>query len=384
MKQKSLSVLLFIVLISNIILIMRILSIDSKSDTSKSYVTKEDFLKFRNSLVKDSLATIDLETKIVLAAQEISKSVVSVNVLKRQTVRSRSYSIFDQFFGNYPRYREVKSVGTGVIITEDGYIITNAHVVEEAIEVTVVLNEGQHIEAKLIGIADEHDIAVLKIDGESFDCAQIADSDKLEIGRWAIALGNPYSFIIKDSKPTLSFGVISALNRNFSDPNANDNKIYKRMIQTDAAINPGNSGGPLVNVQGKVIGINTFILSETGGSVGIGFAIPINRVKKVVYELVQFGRIRAIDYGFRIQTLQNKVTKREELAVVKIDTNSPCEKAGLKLGDIVTSINGVELSDRNDINLAIIDIFVGDEVVLDVERNTENFKIKYIIEERQK
>ena len=381
MKQKTLTALLVIVLISNMLLIFRILSQDNENGKGKKYVSKEEFQDFRSKVVKDSLSLVDLETKIVLSAEEISKSVVSVNVLKRQTVLGRPYSIFDQFFGLYPKYRDVKSVGTGVIITEDGYIITNAHVVEKAIDITVVLNDGLHSDAKLVGIADEHDVAVLKIEGANFQCAKIADSDKLQIGRWAIALGNPYSFIIKDSKPTLSFGVISALNRNFSDPSKSDNKIYKRMIQTDAAINPGNSGGPLVNIAGEVIGINTFILSESGGSVGIGFAIPINRVKKVVYELVQFGKIRTIDYGFQVQSKNTRIRNNQELVVVTVKKNSACEKAGLKLGDKLTAINGVELTDRADINLAVIDIFVGDEVVLDIIRNNTKMQIKYIIQE---
>ncbi len=381
MKQKLLTTLLIIVLISNLLLILKIINTNNDIPDKAQYVSKEEFDLLKSGLVQDTFSVIDLETKIVLSAEEISKSVVSVNVLKRQTVMRRPYSIFDQFFGNSPRYRDVKSVGTGVIITKDGYIITNAHVVEKAIDITVVLNDGTHSDATLVGIAEEHDIAVLKIKGDNFYCAKIANSDDLQIGRWAIALGNPYSFIIKDSKPTLSFGVISALNRNFSDPSTSDNKIYKRMIQTDAAINPGNSGGPLVNIQGEVIGINTFILSESGGSVGIGFAIPINRVKKVVYELVQFGKIRTIDYGFQIQPINETKQTDTKLLVVRMKKDSACEKAGLKLGDVLTGINGLAINDRSDINLAVIDIFVGDEVILDIERDNEKMQISYLIEE---
>ncbi len=381
MKQRYLNALLVIVLISNLLLIIKTIRRNQDSVRKDDFVSREEFDLLKRSIIKDSLSVLDLETKIVLSAEEISKSVVSVNVLKRQTVMRRPYTIFDQFFGNYPRYRDVKSVGTGVIITKDGYLITNAHVVEEAIDITIVLNDGEHRDAKLIGIAEEHDIAVLKIEGEDFYCAKIADSDDLQIGRWAIALGNPYSFIIKDSKPTLSFGVISALNRNFSDPSTNDNKIYKRMIQTDAAINPGNSGGPLVNIDGEVIGINTFILSESGGSVGIGFAIPINRVKKVVYELVQFGKIRTIDYGFQIQSRSIDGQSDTNLIVVRMKKDSACEKAGLEIGDNLIAINGLVIADRSDINLAVIDIFVGDEVVLDIERDKQKMKILYTIEE---
>ena len=346
-----------------------------------NYVTHEEYAALKSLVLQDTVLAMDLESRVVLSAQEISKSVVSVNVLKRQTVRRAPYSIFDQFFGYYPRYRDVKSVGTGVIITNDGYIITNAHVVEQAIDITVVLNDGSHREAKIIGVAEEHDVAVLKVNGEEYYGAKIGDSDILQIGRWAIALGNPYSFIIKDSKPTLSLGVISALNRNFSDPSTGDNKIYKRMIQTDAAINPGNSGGPLVNVQGEVIGINTFILSDSGGSVGVGFAIPINRVRKVVYELVQFGKIRAIDFGFQLIANASPLGNENSLVVHRIIKDSPCEQAGLKIGDILTTINDVPIIDRSDINLAIIDIFVGDDVKLRVIRNKEELELSYIIRE---
>lgn len=380
MKQRTLTALLILVLIINAILIYHVMSKDKETSKSTEYISKDEFELFKSKILRDSISAIDLETKIVLSAEEISKSVVSVNVLKRHAVRTRRNSIFDQFFGYYPRYQDVKSVGTGVIITKDGYVITNAHVVEKAIDITVVLNDGIHSEAKLVGIAEDHDVAVLKIEGSEFYQAKIADSDNLQIGRWAIALGNPYSFVIKDSKPTLSFGVISALNRNFSDPSRGDNKIYKRMIQTDAAINPGNSGGPLVNIDGEVIGINTFILSDSGGSVGIGFAIPINRVKKVVYELVEFGKIRSIDYGFQLVS-QVSTKNKSSLVVLRIKGNAPCEKAGLKLGDTVTAINGVDLGDRSDINLAVIDIFVGDEVKLDIIRNKQKMKISYIIEE---
>jgi len=380
-KHRYLTALLVIVLVSNFGLIYFILTGGEKRDNNEEYVRKADFEALKHALFQDSTYSLDLETKVVLSADEISKSVVSVNVLKRHAVRTRPYSIFDQFFGYYPRYQEVKSVGTGVIITRDGYIITNAHVVEQAIDITVVLNDGLHQEAKLVGIAEDHDIAVLKIEGDDYHQAKIADSDKLQIGRWSIALGNPYSFIIKDSKPTLSFGVISALNRNFSDPSSGNNKIYKRMIQTDAAINPGNSGGPLVNIQGEVIGINTFILSDSGGSVGIGFAIPINRVKKVVYELVKFGRIRTIDYGFQIAPSTLSSNTDPKLIVVRMKKGSACEKAGLQLGDTLLAINRLAISDRADINLAVIDIFVGDEVLLDIVRNKQKMQISYVIEE---
>lgn len=381
MKQKHFNLIIVILMIAIISYIIKNPRSSHIADIPNNYVTQEEYAALKRLVLQDTVLAIDLESRVVLSAQEISKSVVSVNVLKRQTVRRVPYSIFDQFFGYYPRYRDVKSVGTGVIITNDGYIITNAHVVEQAIDITVVLNDGSHQEAKIIGVAEEHDVAVLQMSGEDYYGAKIGDSDILQIGRWAIALGNPYSFIIKDSKPTLSLGVISALNRNFSDPSTGDNKIYKRMIQTDAAINPGNSGGPLVNVQGEVIGINTFILSDSGGSVGVGFAIPINRVRKVVYELVQFGKIRAIDFGFQLVANASPLGNESTLVVHRLIKDSPCEQAGLKIGDILTTMNDVPIIDRADINLAIIDIFVGDDVKLKVIRNKEELELSYTIKE---
>ncbi len=225
------------------------------------------------------------ENAITKAVRMVEPAVVSVNVMKTELVRTRNpfgFGFFD-FFDSAPMQRQVQSIGSGVIYDAEGYIITNAHVVSGATQIKVVLPDKREFDAGIIGIDQIHDIAKLKITGHNLPYAKLGDSKNLIIGEWSIALGNPYGFLMNDSKPSVSVGVISALNRSFA-PRA-DKHVYKGMIQTDAAVNPGNSGGPLANINGEVIGINTFIFSENGGNIGIGFAIPANTVKAILAQM---------------------------------------------------------------------------------------------------
>ncbi len=223
------------------------------------------------------------QNAITRAVDEVQDAVVSVNVIKTQIYRGRYpsslgfFGFFD-FFG--PMQRQVQSIGSGVIYDPEGYIITNAHVVEGATEIKVVLPDQREFYAEFIGLDSVHDVAKLRIRGNNLPAARLGNSDNLMVGEWSIALGNPYGYLMNDSKPSVSVGVISALGRNIS-PDDSGSK-YLNMIQTDTAINQGNSGGPLVNIHGEVIGINTFIFSETGGNIGLGFAIPINTIKEIV------------------------------------------------------------------------------------------------------
>ena len=224
---------------------------------------------------------VSRQNAITNAVRLVEPAVVSVNVIKTELVRARSPLGFGfcDFFG-YPMYRQVQSIGSGVIYDAEGFIITNAHVVSGATQIKVVLPDKREFDAGIVGSDQIHDIAKLKISGNKLPVAKLGDSSDLIIGEWSIALGNPYGFLMNDSKPSVSVGVISALNRSFAP--RQDRHDYKAMIQTDAAVNPGNSGGPLVNINGEVIGINTFIFSENGGNIGIGFAIPINSVKAIL------------------------------------------------------------------------------------------------------
>lgn len=321
---------------------------------------------------------------ITSAINIVSPAVVSVNVIKTEIV-NRYLNPFENpffgFFGNVPYKREVKGIGTGVIFTDDGYIITNAHVVEGATQIKIILPDSRQFEGELIGIDSVHDLAVLKIEGQDLPKAKLGASCGLIIGEWVIAVGNPYGFLLKDTKPSVSVGVISAIDRDFT-PNE-DGKIYKKMIQTDAAINPGNSGGPLVNVMGEVIGINSFIFSESGGSIGIGFAIPVDSVKKITDELIRYGKVREIWYGFKVQEITPVIASYLRLQtldgvlVAYLDKNGPAEKAGLQKGDIITKINQYPVKSTKDAELAVSDVAVGDVMKMEVIRDnrTETIKI---------
>lgn len=220
------------------------------------------------------------DTNITRVVEEVEPSVVNIIVTQTQIVRSGLPfgGLFFDFF-DIPTRRQVQGFGSGIIYdAKNGFVITNAHVVKGAEEIKVVLPDRRELTAQLVKLDDTHDIALLKVPANNLPEARLGDSSQLKTGEWVIAFGNPYAYMMNDYKPSISVGVVSALNRNFSM--REDNRSYRNMIQTDAAINPGNSGGPLVDTEGNVIGINTFIFSENGGNVGIGFALPINTVKE--------------------------------------------------------------------------------------------------------
>jgi len=309
---------------------------------------------------------------ITNAAAIVEPAVVSVNVIKTQMIKRRR-SFFFGFYDEVPY--NIQGIGSGVIFSEDGFILTNAHVVEGATEIKVILTDKRQFDADVIGIDTSHDVAVIKIEGKDLPFAVFGDSEELIIGEWAIALGNPYGFLIKDSKPSVSVGVISAINRDFAENK--DGKIYRHMVQTDAAINQGNSGGPLVNIYGEIIGINTFIFSESGGSIGIGFAIPVNSVKKSARELIEYGKIRQIWFGFKVQEINPLIASHLNLKsldgvlVNYIQRHSPAEKSGLQEGDIIHKINGNVIKDTRDAELAVSDLSVGDKISFEIMRDGE-------------
>lgn len=226
------------------------------------------------------------QNAITRAVAEVEPAVVSVNVIKTQIVQRRirsaspfgMFGLFDYFA---PMMRQVQSLGSGVIYDPKGFVITNAHVVQGATEIKVVLPDNREFDAEILGLDAEQDIAILRIRGNNLPFARLGSSDNILVGEWSIALGNPYGYVMNDAKPTVSVGVISALGRNLEVGNSR----HYNLIQSDAAINQGNSGGPLVNIHGEVIGINTMIISETGGSIGLGFAVPINSVKKFLEQI---------------------------------------------------------------------------------------------------
>jgi serine protease Do len=289
-------------------------------------------------------------TALVVAAERAGPSVVSVNVVATQLVRERGPGgvLNDPFFERLfpPRYRQrqVESLGSGFIVSADGYILTNDHVVHRATDIVVTLLDGRQFPARLVGTDPATDLAVLKVDAEDLPVAPLGDSDDLLIGEWAIAIGNPFGYLLADPNPSVTAGVISAVGRDVRpDPavSRGQPQVWSNMIQTDAAINPGNSGGPLVNARGEVIGVNAFIFSGgTGGSIGLGFAIPINRARRVLSDVVRFGEIRHPWVGVHLAAGQGDGPVPIGAFVRRVDPGSPAEGAGIAPGDRIVAVDG--------------------------------------------
>jgi serine protease Do len=334
---------------------------------------------------------------IVLAAKKVSPAVVSIAVTQTRIVTYSPFSspFFDDFWrdffkGFFPQRRykeEIKGLGSGVIIDPTGYIVTNSHVVENATEIKVSLPDGRSFDGEIIALDPEEDLALLKINGKDLPYAQLGNSDDLLIGEWVIALGNPFGFLIEDTKPTVTVGVISAVNREVRG--RTEGRVYKNMIQTDAAINPGNSGGPLVNILGEVIGINTFILSHAGGSEGVGFAIPINRVKEFIEEAKkeikakkEVKKIKIEKWGIEVSDIDNYLKKRYSLqtnygaVILKIEENSLGEALGLDVGDAILSFQDEKVVGALDLKKKI-ENFKGNTFKLIIERKGERIRILY-------
>jgi serine protease Do len=319
------------------------------------------------------------QNAITRAAESAGKSVVSISVVQSQVVQESPFFSFfpDEFFERfYPptQYRrEVPSLGSGFIVSSDGYILTNGHVALNARQIKVTLTDGRQFEGKLVGGDPSYDLAVIKIEGHDLPVATLGNSEELIVGEWVIAIGNPFGYLLNDTKPTVTVGVVSATRRDIK-PEAGMNAVYKNMIQTDAAINPGNSGGPLVNSLGEVVGINTFIFTKSGGSVGLGFAIPIGTARRVFDEIVKYGHVRNVWIGVTVQDITPYLaqglglTDRGGVIVATVDRGSPAARAGIKVGDIIRSVNGDRIHNSDEAGRSIFGAGVGDQVTLGVER----------------
>jgi serine protease Do len=324
------------------------------------------------------------QNSITEAVKRLSPAVVGINVTEvREYQRNSPFrtrdpvlrEFFPELFKDYRYQQEYKSLGSGFIISADGYILTNQHVVENATEILVALVDGREVEAKVVGTDPKSDVALLKIELENLEYAVLGNSDDVILGEWAIAIGNPFGLFDIGKRATVTVGVISALNRDFGEM---ERRIYQDMIQTDASINHGNSGGPLCNALGEVIGMNTFIYSGRGeGSVGIGFAIPINRIARLIEELK---RNREIDrdfwIGISVKNLDAFIARKmgydkdEGVVVTYIDRRSPADKAGMELGDIITKVGSQSVSNESQVTDAIFDadLRVGDQLLMQVWR----------------
>ena len=332
------------------------------------------------------------QTAITYAIEQISNSVVGINVtqLKQQQVNP----FFDPFWGGffpYTRTFKVDNMGSGVLVSPDGYIITNTHVVDNATEIVVTLRGGKSYEAQLVGLDNLTDIALVKVDDSDLPFANLGNSDELIVGEWAIALGNPLGLFDVNHQPTATAGIISGVKMDFGLKESGH--VYQNMIQTDAAINPGNSGGPLVNALGEVIGINTFIMTGSNyssGSIGIGFAIPINLVKEVAEDLKKFGKVeRSYTTGVHVQAIDPvmqrylRLPTSEGVIITDVEKRSSGERAGLQIGDVILAVDNRKINSPKDI-IRVIDEGlhkVGDNVTLTILRESNSIDIQLTLEE---
>lgn len=320
---------------------------------------------------------------ITKTVEEVSPAVVGINVTEIRQIRD--YWSMDpfwrQFFGDRVYNQQIKSLGSGAIISPDGYILTNDHVAGNALEAIVTLTDGSQYNAKFIGTDPTSDICLLKIDAKNLPYIKLGKSEDIMPGEWVIAFGNPFGLFDINDKPTVTVGVISATGMNLG---TDKNRYYVNMLQTDAAINSGNSGGPLVNAVGDLIGMNTLILQSQDaqryglnlGSIGVGFAIPVNKIKKVVAEIKEKGKVdRDFWTGLSILTINESIAKTYNLkssrgvVVTQVSNNSPAFKAGLLIEDIITAVNDFRINDETTLIGILQEFRTGDVVKIKILRD---------------
>ena len=332
-----------------------------------------------------------LSTGVAEVAKAVTPAVVNISstrVIKQkgQTVPSPFFNdpFFKQFFGDQffqrqlpPRERREQSLGSGVLVSSNGYIVTNNHVVEHATEIKVLMSDRREYVGKLIGTDPKTDVAVIKVEGTTFPYVPWGDSDRLNVGEYAIAVGNPFGL-----NQTVTMGIISAVGR--ANVGIAD---YEDFIQTDAAINPGNSGGALVNVKGELIGINTAIFSQSGGYMGIGFAIPSNMVRTVMDSLIKSGKVVRGWLGVSVQEITPELASQfglkesKGVLVTETEAGGPAAKGGLVRGDVVVAFDGKAVSDSAHLRNQVAATKVGKKVQVTVVRNGKEIALEVVIVE---
>ena len=312
------------------------------------------------------------------AAESAVDAVVYVKVTSTKTTQQAPSSIFDFFFGfpqgGAPQQRESVGSGSGVIIRNDGYIVTNNHVIDGATKIEVTLNSNQTYPATLVGTDPATDVALLKIDAEGLPVIPFGDSDKLRLGEWVIAIGSPY-----DLRSTITAGIVSAKGRTM--PNYTGEFKIESFIQTDAAVNPGNSGGALVDKEGNLVGINTAIYSQTGSYAGYSFAVPVNIVKKIAYDLMDFGSVKRAVLGVVMQPIDDKIAEELKLSsrngvyIGEVSKSGAADKAGIKAGDVLIAIDSTKITNPASVQEAVSRFSPGDNAVVTVLRDGKELKL---------
>ena len=317
------------------------------------------------------------------AAETAVDAVVYVKVTSTETMQQAPSSIFDFFFGfpqggGAPQQRERTGSGSGVIIREDGYIVTNNHVIDGATKIEVTLNDNHTYPAVLVGTDPATDVALLKIEANGLPVIPFGDSDKLRLGEWVIAIGSPY-----DLRSTITAGIVSAKGR--SMPNYTGEFKIESFIQTDAAVNPGNSGGALVDKAGNLVGINTAIYSQTGSYAGYSFAVPVNIVKKIAYDLMDFGSVKRAVLGIVMQPIDDKIagelklSSRNGVYINEVSKNGAADQAGIKAGDVLVAIDSTKITNAASVQETVSRFSPGDKAEVTVIRDgkTKTFEVTF-------
>ena len=353
-------------------------------------------LSNRNSTAADSSAVVQSDTQFrtvdlsndkwpdfTFAAETCVDAVDYVKVRATQQVVSNAGPLFRFFFGyeRIPYSREVQGSGSGVIIREDGYIVTNNHVIAGANAIEVTLNNNRTYPARLIGTDPATDVALIKIEENGLPIVPFADSDQLRLGEWVLAIGSPY-----DLRSTITAGIVSAKGRSMpQDPNNPNEFRIESFIQTDAAVNPGNSGGALVNKEGKLVGVNTAIISQTGSYAGYSFAVPSNIVKRITDDLMDYGTVHRARLGIVMLPINDEIAKELKLSSVNgvyitdMASDSAAAEAGIKVGDVVVEIGGSKVTGVSSVQELVNNFHPGDRAEVKVIRGGEALSFEVVL-----
>jgi len=369
MKKRQILVIMLVSVISSLVAVLVYSAILDKKERNIVTIAKEPV-----SMV-NLKAGLDTSTDFTFAAEKTINCVVNV---KTQSTMSYRNPIYDFFYGDRYRGEEepVMGIGSGVIISADGYIVTNNHVIENSEKVSVTLNSKREFTAKVVGTDHSTDLALLKVDAEDLPYISFGNSDALRVGEWVLAVGNPFNIT-----STVTAGIVSAKGRSMQI--IEDNYRIESFIQTDASVNRGNSGGALVNLRGEMIGINTAILSPSGGNIGISFAIPSSIVQKVVRDLIEFGTVQRAIMGVSITDITAELAKENNLEaltgvyVSDVNDNSAAEAAGIEKGDVITMIDNVVVNSPSELQEMVGRHRPGDKISVTVKRkgNLKQFSV---------
>ncbi len=355
--------------------------------TGKIYTEAETNWDSEGNDSKTNIANFNPNAMFVNIVKQVRPSIVSISTTKSVRIDQNPFYFFFREMpqdGDHPREQRQEGLGSGIIISKDGYILTNYHVIKDVDKLLVMMIDNREYEAKVIGSDPATEIALVKIEADDLPIAVLGNSDHVEIGEWVMAIGSPLYLT-----STVTAGIISALSRNIDIIQDRDTGGIENFIQTDAAINPGNSGGALLNLKGQVIGVNTAIATRTNYYMGYGFAVPINIAKSVVEDLMKYGEVKRGYLGVYIESVDPikakgvKLDKPRGVLIINVIEKSAADEAGLKEGDVILSVNGQEVNQTNELQAKIGIYNPGDKVKLEVWRYGKKMDVTATLQSRE-